>query len=489
MIDLLTLVCAAGLVGWTVIVSSGAAAFPLPALERSVVAAHVLGSVVVVVVTVSLLVATRGRNASVALLAAGAAGLLLADAAWAAATLNGRWQEGGAWELGYLVCYAAWGAATWPAAMSRVTALVEPRREPGRGLGLAPMVVVALTGPAVLVTGALLGDTGDVVVIAVGSAIMTVLVATRLSDAVTAQRRAVERERQLRLACGELVAAIGADAVGRALRAGIDSLMPRPAQHRIAFVTDEVVPGFEPAVAVAHPLPGPHGGRHSRLTETRLLHPALQEPLTGTPATLVVSVDARQPASRATVTAVAIGADGAVLAALQDTVEVLVGQAGMALERVASTVETGLRDRQEYLTAVSERTADVVILLDDDEWIRYASQSMTDLLQVSVPVLATWRDIIHRDDQPQVELALDRARASRDPGGVDSEWTLRREDGTWIQVSANCRDLRDHPAVQGLVVTMHDVTPDRRVDLPSTLRRLDRSAPGRNRRSVWRRFA
>jgi hypothetical protein len=72
---------------------------------------------------------------------------------------------------------------------------------------------------------------------------------------------------------------------------------------------------------------------------------------------------------------------------------------------------------------------------------------------------------------------------------VKTEWTLRREDGTWIQVTANCRDLRDHPAVQGLVITMQDVTQDRRVDLPSTLRRLDRSAPGRNRRSVRRRFA
>ena len=165
------------------------------------------------------------------------------------------------------------------------------------------------------------------------------------------------------------------------------------------------------------------------------------------------------------------------------------GQAGMALERLAGMVGTGPGDRQQYVTAVGERTAGVVILLDEDKWIRYASQSMANLLKVSVPVLATWRDIIHRDDQPQVEHALDRVRASREPGGVNTEWTLRREDGTWIQVTANCRDLRDHPAVQGLVITMQDVTPDRRVDLPSTLRRLDRSAPGRNRRSVRRRFA
>jgi PAS domain S-box-containing protein len=110
------------------------------------------------------------------------------------------------------------------------------------------------------------------------------------------------------------------------------------------------------------------------------------------------------------------------------------------------------------------------------------------MLKVSVPVLSTWRDIIHRDDHGQVENTLDRARSARDGGGVNTEWTLRRADGSWLQVEVNCRDLRNHPAVQGLVLTLHDVTPDRRVDLPSTLRRLDRSAPGRNRRSVWRRF-
>ncbi|HEY6594010.1 MAG TPA: hypothetical protein VI011_07855 [Asanoa sp.] len=62
-IDLLTLVCAAGVVGWTVVVGSGALPLPLPAPERWLVATHVLGSVVVVVLTAALLFASRVRNA------------------------------------------------------------------------------------------------------------------------------------------------------------------------------------------------------------------------------------------------------------------------------------------------------------------------------------------------------------------------------------------------------------------------------------------
>jgi PAS domain S-box-containing protein len=295
------------------------------------------------------------------------------------------------------------------------------------------------------------------------------------------------------------VAAADAAAVAVALRTGIARLMPKGQPHRTVFLTGDDPPAgrtapagdaaWEPRVALPHQLHGVQGGRRSRLTETRLLHPALAEPLGDRPATLVASLVAHEPARYLPAArAVAVGADAPVLAALQDTLEVLASQAALALHRVADTEEASRQDRHSYLSAVGASTTDVVILLDDDEWIRYASPSMAALLRVTVPVFATWRDLIHRDDQEQVRQTLDRARASLDSTAVNTEWTLRRSDGSWIQVEVNCRDLRHNPAVQGLVVTIRDVTPDRRVDLPARLRRLDRSPPGRNRRSVWRRF-
>ncbi|MEV4617690.1 PAS domain-containing protein [Asanoa sp. NPDC049573] len=549
-VDLLSLMVAAGLVGWTLTAGPLAASSPWPLFDRSLAAAHVLGSMVVVVVTAALVVATRARNASAILLAVGALGLLASDSLDAFAALHSPLPGGNLWELGYLVGYGAWGAAALPASMARLTQQVEPRVDTGRGLGVLPLLAIALTGPALL----LISDAGDVTVVAIGSALMTVLVATRLSDALTAQRRAVERERLLRHACGELVAAADAEAVAATLVAGIDRLLPRAEPHRVIFISlaapataDETVPlsgvaaavdsprlpsawrdaseetadltlaaerrhagpsrtaavpgpiigrvdmadamAWRPLVVLDHQPPAAAGGRRSRLSATRLLHPDLRGPLAGMPATLVASLAAEQPGRhRNPVNAVAIGGEHSVLAGLQDTLEVLASQAALALRRLGHTVENNRRERDAYLSAVSERTADVVILLDADEWIRYASPSMADLLKVSVPIFSTWRDIVHRDDHGQVENTLDRARSAFDGSGVNTEWTLRRSDGSWIQVEVNCRDLRNHPAVQGLVLTLHDVTPDRRVDLPSTLRRLDRSAPGRNRRSVWRRF-
>ncbi|GIF76009.1 PAS domain-containing protein [Asanoa siamensis] len=556
-VDLLSLVVAAALVAWTVTGPFAVASSSWPVYERSLAAAHVLGSIVVVVVTTALVVATRARNVSAVLLAVGAAGLLVADALDALAEMGGGVPGGRTWELGYLVCYAAWGAAALPASMARLTLPVEPRIDSGRGLGVLPVLLIALTGPALLLVGDVRDDVGVVTVVAIGSALMIVLVATRLNDALTAQRRAVERERLLRHACGELVAAADAGAVAATLVAGIDRLLPKGHPHKVIFVStaapvdeDDTLPlsgvaavagpgdrerrlkaseetadlrpavdrrldagrlrakgtatvggpvlgrvdaadavAWRPLVLLDHQPPATAGGRRSRLLATRLLHPDLRAPLAGLPATLVASLAAEQPGRhRSPVGAVAIGGDHSVLTGLQDTLEVLASQAALALRRVGHTVETSRRERDAYLSAVSERTADVVILLDADEWIRYASPSMADLLNVSVPILSTWRDIIHRDDHGQVENTLDRARAALDGSGVNTEWTLRRSDGSWIQVEVNCRDLRNHPAVQGLVLTLHDVTPDRRVDLPSTLRRLDRSAPGRNRRSVWRRF-
>jgi PAS domain S-box-containing protein len=503
-IDLLSLVVAAGLVGWTLTAGATGDDSAWGLFHRSIAAAHVLGSVVLVVVMAALAIGARGRNASSALLVVGAVGLLVADVVEALTALRGTHIDGTPWELGYLVCYAAWGASALPAAMTRLTEPAEPRLDSRRGLGTVPVLVIALTAPALLLLGAARGDDGAVVVIAVGSILMTVLVATRLGDAVTAHQRAMSREQRLRRACGELVGAVDGVAISRVLVAGINSLLPAQSRHQIVFVgpaagegeagtdaadePDEVL-GWQPRVALEHPPPAAHGRRRTRLSPTRLLHPDLCARLHDLPATLVASLAADRPARyRPPATAVAIAGDEAVLAAAQDTIEVLVGQAALAVHRVSVTDETSRRDRDAYLSAVGERTADVVILLDSDEWIRYASPSMVDLLRVPAPVFATWRDIFHRDDQAQVENTLDRARAVFDGTGVTTEWTLRRADGSWIQVAVDCRDLRDHPAVQGLVITMRDITDDRRVDLPSTLRRLDRSAPGRNRRSVWRRF-
>jgi PAS domain S-box-containing protein len=508
-VDLLSLVVAAGLVGWTLTAGATSDDSAWGLFHRSIAAAHVLGSVVLVVVMAALAVGARGRNASSALLVVGALGLLVADVFDALAALRGADIDGTVWELGYLVCYAAWGGSALPAAMTRLTEPAKPRLDSRRGLGTVPVLIIALTAPALLLLGAAQRDNDAVVVIAVGSILMTVLVATRLGDAITAHQRAMSRERLLRRACGELVGAVDGEAISRVLVAGINSLLPAQSRHQIVFVgpagataeagaeqggkdpadePDEVL-GWQPRVALEHPPPAAHGRRRTRLSPTRLLHPDLRALLDDLPATLVASLAADRPARyRPPATAVAIAGDEAVLAAAQDTIEVLVGQAALALHRVGVTDETSRRDRDAYLSAVGERTADVVILLDTDEWIRYASPSLVDLLRVPAPVFATWRDIFHRDDQAQVENTLDRARAVFDGAGVTTEWTLRRADGSWIQVSVDCRDLRDHPAVQGLVITMRDITDDRRVDLPSTLRRLDRSAPGRNRRSVWRRF-
>ena len=235
-IDLLSLVVAAGLVGWTLTAGASSDESAWGLFHRSIAAAHVLGSVVLVVVMAALAVGARGRNASAALLVVGAAGLLVADVFDALAALRGAEIDGTVWELGYLVCYAAWGGSALPAAMTRLTEPAEPHLDSRRGLGTVPVLVIALTAPALLLLGAARRDNDAVVVIAVGSILMTVLVATRLGDAITAHQRAMSRERLLRRACGELVGAVDGEAISRVLVAGINSLLPAQSRHQIVFV-------------------------------------------------------------------------------------------------------------------------------------------------------------------------------------------------------------------------------------------------------------
>ncbi len=56
----------------------------------------------------------------------------------------------------------------------------------------------------------------------------------------------------------------------------------------------------------------------------------------------------------------------------------------------------------------------------------------------------------------------------QDAGSTD--WTLRRGDGTAVQVEISVRDLRADPTVRGLVFTLRDVTDKRRLERELTFR-------------------
>jgi PAS domain S-box-containing protein len=487
LLDLLIFTCATALVSWVLVVSPGLSAYA-DSVDKSTLSAYALGDLLMLVTSVRLAVAAR-RTPAVALLTLGSWALTASNLVYTFADLGHGWRPGGPGELGYLLFYVSWGAAALQPSMAHLTKPVDP------GVATAPRRWTVLLRLSLAVPAALLlfesttGRPRDGMVIAIATVVMSALVITQLSDAVAKHQRALARERGLREACGALVAAADRAEVGSALRAAIGALLPPAVAHAVVY-TPASGPATEDAGDGAaqeqppggYPVPVPAADRRTRLLHTRTLHPALREQLGHFEATLVCPLNVDHPACGPVSGALFVAAHEQVLAGMRDSVEVLTAHAALALERIALTDAVNRRDSDQYVRTVVQNTADVVLVLDDDGRIRYASRSLATVLGSVPPPFATLRDIVHPEDRDQVGRTVARARRSAEPD-VRESWSLRRPDGIRVLVEVSCRDLRHDRMVRGLVITMRDVTERRSHDAERIRRALLGSPAGLNRRN------
>jgi PAS domain-containing protein len=305
--------------------------------------------------------------------------------------------------------------------------------------------------PVVLLVEAVDGSVGDGVVIAVAGAITLLLTITRLTDSMTLNRQALNRERGLRRATAALVAAADTEAVDRAVRAAIAQLMPPDAVRGVDFAADDRRRTFDA-------VPGPEGGPPPRswwigdaADHATLVCPLWLEPIAvARPHGGALIIEGRRDT----------------LAATRDTLEVLAGQAALALDRIALVEAVGRRDSDLYLREVVRTSADIVVVIDEDQRIRYASPALPALLGVDdLPPLATLGDLVHPDDRPE----LRRAFGGSGDGVVFC--SLVRADESQVLVEATYRDLRADRLVQGFVVTMRNFPRGREPGRAATRRR------------------
>ncbi|WP_433376372.1 PAS domain S-box protein [Actinoplanes sp. CA-142083] len=427
LIDLLAAACSTLLVVWVFMIGDNV-------LTGKISAADVIGDLLLIGVTGRLVLAA-GRNVSAALLLAGSVGMLASDIIYPMA-------PGVITESGYIVLYVTWGLAALHPSMTRLTRPMPPRATPWRGHWAALLGAAVATPPAVLLVEALNGEVHDGVVIAVAGALTLLLTITRLADSISQNSQAAARERALRTASGALVAAADPPAVEAAVHAAAEQLMPaprgggRPGQRgpstslrSLIFAADDE------AVPVAPPGPSPRSWWHD---ETTLVCPLRLEPLA---------------VARPSGGALIVEAPREVLAVTRDALEVLAGQAALALDRIALVEAVGRRDSDQYLRTVIGNTAELMLVIDDDQRIRYASPAVHDLLgDEGITPLSTLTDLVHPDDRSEVR------RAFQSNGDGILFCALRRSDESQILIEATYRDLREDRLVRGYVVTMRNVT-------------------------------
>ena len=424
LIDLLAFACSTLLVVWVLVIGDAGQI-------GNVSGAYVIGALLLLAVVARVLVAA-GRNPAAALLVIGAVGVLASD-------ISQPLWPGRLSESGFVVLYVAWGAAALHPSMVRLTEPATPRPSPWLGRWATLLVVSVATPPVVLLIEAVHGTVGDGVVIAVAGAITLLLTITRLTDSVTLNSQALTRERGLRQASAALVTAADTPAVDEAVRAAIAQLMPPDAIRSTVFAVDD---RQLPLEAVPDPRAGPphrswwiEEAVHDYAT---LVCPLWLEPLA-----------VARPGGGALIL---VGRRDT-LTATRDALEVLAGQAALALDRISLVEEVGRRDSDLYLRSVIRNSADIMVVIDEDQRIRYASPALRELLGVDdLPLLATLDDVVHPGDREQLRQAFG------SPGGGVVFCSLVRADGSQVLVEATYRDLRADRLVQGFVVTMRDFT-------------------------------
>jgi diguanylate cyclase (GGDEF)-like protein/PAS domain S-box-containing protein len=106
-----------------------------------------------------------------------------------------------------------------------------------------------------------------------------------------------------------------------------------------------------------------------------------------------------------------------------------------------------------------QNASDVILVVQADLTIRYHTPSISRLFGHDPQQLANANltSLIHPDDRRRAATLY--AEATRHPGvGPATEWRLRHRDGSWRQVEAICNNLLQDPTVNGMVLTIRDVT-------------------------------
>ncbi|MET0423033.1 MAG: PAS domain-containing protein [Actinoplanes sp.] len=426
LIDLLACVCSVLLVVW-VFVIGGAGRI------GTISAADVLGNLMLVGFALKVVIATSGRNLSAILLLTGSVGMLAGDA------LYPTW-PGGLTESCYVVLYVCWGLAALHPSMTALTQPIPARPTPWKRYRAVLLGAAVGTPPLVLLIEALSAQVNDGVVIAVAAGITLVLTITRLADSVTLSNQALMRERALREASADLVVAADSPSVDQAVRTAVTKLLPVPAVSKVIFATDD-------RQLAAEELPPAPVGPGSRSWWTG-------ESADGEEATLVCPLWLEPLAvARPNGGALVLTGRRSALLLARDALEVLAGQATLALDRIGLVEAIGRRDSDLYLRAVIRNTADLMLVVDEDQRIRYASPALQEMLgDDQLSPLATLQDLVHADDRGQVRRALD-------TGGDGTLFcALRRSDESQVLIEATYRDLREDRLVQGFVLTMRNVT-------------------------------
>jgi PAS domain S-box-containing protein len=169
------------------------------------------------------------------------------------------------------------------------------------------------------------------------------------------------------------------------------------------------------------------------------------------------------PGQHADQAQLAIGVAGelSVLVAGRGALEMLAAQANHALDRVRLTAERSRRAGEAQFQTLVRNAADVIMIVTAGGSVRFASPSARALFGDVDHASATAEELFGADNAQAV-----RHRMTLPYDGSDDQlpefWTVERQDGV-LELEVRFTDLREDPTVRGMVLTVRDVTEQKRM--------------------------
>src|SRR5262245_11803611 len=461
LIDAAILTIGVGLFSWVFLIAPNIHLSGLSWMAKSVSIAYPLGDVLLLAAAIRLAVDAGRRATSFYLLSGSIVCLLATDSACDLALLNGTYDHQLIYVAGWIFYYLLWGAAALHPSMRM---LEEPATD--FRTRLTPLRLAVLGGACLIAPGIRfvqeLGNP-DVLVLIIASAVLFLLVVARMAGLVRQEGRVVSRERALRGAGIDLVAAASQDQICAAAIAGVRRLVGEDQSVRLALFSNgsaEVVAssddgGWQLSESTADWLRQTKAGWLRTAYESAPSAIRADLRLFDGDSVLVVPLSSRSDVRGMLV----VCSQTAIQPALVDSLEALGAQISLALEGATLAADLHRRRSEARFRSLVAHSSDLITVLDSEGVVTYQSPSIERVLGYGADeILGTrFEEILSETDRPRLGQPIG-GKGWAGPDGYTFECTMEHRDGVTLKFELQHTDLRHDEHVRGIVLNSRDVS-------------------------------